>query len=65
MSVAGPSRSYAAPMRTRTLTPDDAAGFAALRLLGLERHPEAFATSAEDWRAAPLSSRAWRTCASS
>jgi ribosomal protein S18 acetylase RimI-like enzyme len=42
-------------MTVRVLTPDDAAEFAALRLLGLERHPEAFATSADDWRQAPLS----------
>jgi ribosomal protein S18 acetylase RimI-like enzyme len=39
-------------MHLRVLIPDDAEAFSALRLLGLERHPEAFATAAEDWRAA-------------
>lgn len=42
-------------MTVRILTPDDAEAFAALRLLGLEQHPEAFATSADDWRQAPAS----------
>ena len=36
----------------RPLTPADAAAFAALRLLGLERHPEAFGSSADAWRGA-------------
>lgn len=37
-------------MTVRRLTPEDAPQFVALRHLGLERHPEAFATGAEAWR---------------
>ena len=36
----------------RCLTPGDAHAFFRLRLLGLELHPEAFATSADAWREA-------------
>lgn len=35
----------------RRLGPDDQVAYAALRLRGLELHPEAFGTGAADWRA--------------
>lgn len=36
----------------RHLTPEDADAFSAMRLLGLELHPEAFGTGADAWRRA-------------
>ena len=38
------------PVYIRQLHPDDAEAFSALRLLGLEQYPTAYATSADAWR---------------
>ncbi len=38
----------------RPLTPDDAEAFFAVRLRGLELHPEAYGTGADVWRKAPI-----------
>lgn len=45
---------YHRPVDIRLLSEDDAQEFFDLRLEGLERHPEAFATSADDWRGQDL-----------
>ena len=44
----------------RRLTPTDADAFSAMRLLGLELHPEAFGTGAEAWRKATPAQRGAR-----
>ena len=42
------------PVTVRRLTPDDAPAYQALRLRGLEEHPEAFTSSAEEEAIRPL-----------
>ena len=42
------------PVTVRRLTPDDAAAYQALRMRGLEEHPEAFTSSAEQEATRPL-----------
>ena len=42
-----------ADVSIRDLGMSDRDAYYALRLLGLETRPQAFATSAEEWRAAP------------
>jgi len=48
------SRTPPQPVLVRRLTPEDAGTYQALRLRGLEEHPEAFTSSAEEEAARPL-----------
>lgn len=51
MALAAPD---AGPLTVRRLGPDDAGVYHALRLRGLEEHPEAFTSSAQEEAARPL-----------